>query len=205
MLFRTQTNPATKDIPGLIALYRKHLKPLFSGYLQKFVPPNKVVISQFSGVFLPAGDRNETITLTLLGVSSDTDTNTAAEFMTALLNVNTCNTLIRQTDDRQFYSYPKGEKEQQQTKEAAERLFYPQLAVVIQYPLANDYQQEEFFNGKDELSGIVLLNKGQSVCARKEGNLVLPVKLGNLMLEGAKDQNEFHARVFSAERSERFH
>ena len=30
LLFRTQTNPATKDIPGLIALYRKHLKPLFS-------------------------------------------------------------------------------------------------------------------------------------------------------------------------------
>ena len=196
LLFRTQTNPATKDIPGLIALYRKHLKPLFSGYLQKFVPPNKVVISEFRGAFLPAGDRNETITLTLLGVSSDKDTNTAAEFMAALLNVKACNTLVRQTDEYKFFGYPKGEKERQQAKEAAERSFHPQLAVVIQYPLAYDYQPEEFFNGKDELSGIVLLDKGQSVCARKEGDLMLPVKLGGLMLEGAKDQNEFSAEYF---------
>ena len=133
LLFRTQTNPATKDIPGLIALYRKHLKPLFSGSLQKFVPPNKVVISEFRGAFLPAGDRNETITLTLLGVSSDKDTNTAAEFMAALLNVKACNTLVRQTDKYKFFGYPKGEKERQQAKEAAERSFHPQLAVVIQY------------------------------------------------------------------------
>jgi hypothetical protein len=196
LLFRTQTNPATKDIPGLIALYRNHLKPLFSGYLQKFVPPDKVVISEFSGAFVPAGVRNETVTLTLLGVSSDKNTNTSTEFMAALLNVKACNTLVRQTDEYKFFSYLNSEKQRQQAKEVAERSFYPQLAVVIQYPLAYDYQQEEFFNGKDELSGIVLLDKGQSVCARKEGDHVVPVKLGGLMLEDAKDQNEFSAEYF---------
>jgi hypothetical protein len=180
LLFRTQANPATKDIPGLIALYRRHFKPLFSGYLQKFVPPNKVVISE-SRASVPAGILNETITLTLLGVSADKHTDVAARFMAALLNIKACNTLIRQTD-----AY----------KEMADGTFYPQLAIVIQYPLAHDYQQEEFFNGHNELSGIVLLNKEQSICAKKEGRFIQPVRLGELMLEGAKDQNEFSAEYF---------
>jgi len=196
LLFRTQTNPATKDIPGLLALYREHDKPLFSGHLQKFVPPNKVVISEFSGTFAPPGIRNKMIALTLLGVSADSDTKPVAEFMAALLNVKACNTLTRETEEYKFLSYLKGDKDRQQAKEMAERSFYPQLAVVIQDPLASDHQQEEFFNGENELSGIVLLGKGQSVCGKKEENLILPVKLGALMLEGESDQTKFSAEYF---------
>jgi hypothetical protein len=74
----------------------------------------------------------------------------------------------------------------------AERGSYPQLSVVIKYPRTNnEYAQEEFFNSRNELSGVVLLDKGQSVCIKKEGKLVEDVNLGQLMLEGAKNQNEY--------------
>src|SRR5207248_2433662 len=92
--FRTQTNPKTKDIPGLIALYREHNEPLFSGYIRKFLSPNKVVISRHNDVFNPPNMRNKTVTVTLLGVSADPNTKAVSNFMNALMNVKQCNTLI---------------------------------------------------------------------------------------------------------------
>ena len=162
LLFRSQTNTKTKDIPGLTALYRKHEEPLVYGYLRKFVPPNKVVVSQFDDAYRPPNLRNTTVTLTLLSVSAESNTKSVNEFMTALLNVKQCNTLIHMKDAYKHYTYYKTDKERQQSKELGEHAFSPQLKVIIQYPLEY-YQQEEFFNGKNELSGVVLLEKGQSV------------------------------------------
>jgi len=75
-----------------------------------------------------------------------------------------------------------------------ERGFYPQLEVLIHYPVQYDYQQEEFFDKKSELSGVILLHKHQTVCDEKrDGELLKSVDLGQLMLAGAKDQSEFNA------------
>jgi hypothetical protein len=145
---------------------------------------------------MPPGVRNQTISITLLNVAADSDTKAVTDFMAALLNVKQCNTLIRETEGYKLYTNLKTEKDKQQAKELAELGFYPQLKVVIQYPWAYDYQQEEFFNARNELSGIVLLEKGQSVCMKKEGEFPAQVKLGQLMLEGAKDQSEFIADYF---------
>jgi hypothetical protein len=188
LLFRTQTNPETKDIPGLTALYRNHEEPLFSGYIRKFLPPNKIVVSEFT--YNPPNLRNNTETITLLGLSADSNAKPVTEFMNALLNIKECKTLINEKESYKYYYT--SDKAKQQAKQFAEYTFYPQLKVVIQYPQALD-SQEEFFNGKNELSGVVLLEKGQSVCLKKEDKSVQDVKLGQLMLEGAKDQNEFSA------------
>jgi len=218
LLFRTQANPNTKDIPGLIALYQKHEKPLFSGYLRKFVPPNKVVISEFSDRFRDPEGHNQTVTITLLDVSAEGNSKAVTEFMTALLNVKQCNTLIRKTDGYKYYAYLKTDvagvdpaQQKQRGKDLDEIGFYPELKVVIQYPEGGyGYQQEEFFNGKSELSGIVLLDKGQEVCLQKkmvtntgtvgrlaeDGKYIVGVKLGELMIEGAKNQNEYSANYF---------
>jgi hypothetical protein len=106
--------------------------------------------------------------------------------MAALLNVKQCDTLIRETEGYKFYTDLKTDKAKQQAKEIAEHGFYPQLKVVIEYPRGNGDQQEEFFNGRNELSGIVLLEGGQSVCIKKEGELVAGVKLSQMMLGGEK-------------------
>jgi hypothetical protein len=200
LLFRTQTNPETKDIPGLTALYRKHEKPLFSGYLRKFTPPNKVVISEFN--YDPPNLPNRTITLTLLNVSTDPNTKSVNEFMTALLNVKQCNTLIHMKDAYKLYTSHKTDQEKQQAKELSEYAFYPQLKAVIQYPWVNwPDQQEEFFNKKNEFSGVVLLDKGQLVCIEKDGE---GMKLGQLMQEGMKDQNAYSADPFRRDMANSF-
>jgi len=121
LLFRTQINPKTKDIPGLTALYQKHEKPLFSGYLRKFVPPNKVVISELHDAYQPPEVRLMT------------------------------------------------DEAKNQAKQLAERAFYPQLKVVIEYPWKYEDYQEELFNSKNEFSGIILLYKEQPVCPPKRG------------------------------------
>ena len=195
LLFRTQTNPETKDIPALTLLYRQHNRPIISGYLRKFIPPNKVVISDSNDAFKPPpGASGSPQTVTLLGVSEDSNTKAVSDFMAALLNIKQCNTLIRQTEEYKFYTYLKNEEDRQRSKEVAERAFYPQLKVLVEYPWKHDYKQEEFFNARDELSGVVLLDKTQSVCAaKKEGESIASVNLGQLMLEGVKDQNDFSA------------
>jgi hypothetical protein len=155
-------------------------------------------VSEYNDAFQPPQLRNQTVTVTLLSVSADTDTKAVTDFMAALLNVKQCNTLIRETEGYKFYSL-KTDEAKRQAKEMAQRGFYPQLKVVIKYPRGNGDQQEEFFNGRNEFSGIVLLEKGQSVCLRKEsdlGDFVVFVKLGQLMLEGAKNQNEFSTDYF---------
>jgi len=196
-LFRTQTNPKTKDIPGLTALYRNHEEPLFRGYLRNFVPPNQVVVSQFDDAYRPPPNvRNKTITLTLLGVFAGPNTKAVTEFMKALLNVKQCNTLIHMKDGYKHYTYYKTDKDREQAKQLNEYSFAPQLPVVLMYPWAYDYQQEEFFNGKSELSGIVLLKRGESVCLKKDGELVQQVKLGDLMLEGVENKNAYGALHF---------
>jgi hypothetical protein len=141
LLFRTQTNPKTKDIPELIGLYRNHDEPIYSGYLRKFIPPNKVIISEFNDSFKPQGVRNRNITLTLLGVSSVGDSKRASEFMAALLNIKSCNTLIRNTELYKFLTF-KTEKERKLDKELEEEGFYPELSVVIKCPWEGSYQQE---------------------------------------------------------------
>jgi hypothetical protein len=166
LLFRTQTNPETKDIPGLTALYRQHESPLFSGYLRKFVPPNKVVISEFNDAYQPPEVRNQTATITLLSVSGDGNSKAVTDFMTALLNVKQCNTLIRKTEGYKYYNL-KTDEAKNQAKQFAESTFYPQLEVVIEYPWKYEDYQTEFFNSKNEFSGIVLLEKEQSVCFQK--------------------------------------
>ena len=128
LLFRTQNNPKTKDIPGLTALYQKHEGPLFSGYLREFVPPNKVVISEFSDAYQPPEVRNQTVTITLLFVSADMNTKAVREFMTALLNVKQCDTLIRKTEEYKYYNL-KTDEAKNQAKQFAEWAFYPQLEV----------------------------------------------------------------------------
>jgi hypothetical protein len=54
-------------------------------------------------------------------------------------------------------------------------------------------EEEEFFNGKDELSGVVLLKRTQSVCLKKENEFVQDVKLGQLMLQGVEDKTAYGA------------
>lgn len=170
---------------------------MISGYLRKFTPPNKVIISQFNDTFKPPEIKDTQQTVTLLGVSADGDTNPVNDFMTALLNIKQCNTLIRKTEEYKYqkFFYNEGES-RQRFKEATEHAFYPQLKVGIEYPWQHDYKQEEFFNARDELSAVVLLDKTQSVCAKKEGESVASVNLGQLMLEGVKDQNDFSAYWF---------
>jgi hypothetical protein len=194
LLFRTQTNPKTKDIPGLTTLYRNHEEPLFRGYLRDFIPPNRVVISQFDDSYrLPPNVRNKTITLTLLSVSTNPNAKAVIEFMKALLNVKQCNTLIHMKDAYKHYTYYKTDKDREQAQKLAEYGFAPQLETVIMYPWAYDYQQEEFFNARNELSGAVLLKRGQSVCMKKEGEFAQDIKLGQLMLEGAENKNAYGA------------
>ena len=48
LVVRKTTNPETKDLPLLLAMYRKHHRPLFKGYLRGFVSPNKVIVSEYS-------------------------------------------------------------------------------------------------------------------------------------------------------------
>ena len=196
LLFRTQIDSDTKDIPGLTALYRNHEKPLFHGYLRNFVPPNKVVISEFPDSHLPTAARNQSITLTLLSVSADPNTKTVTEFMKALLNVKQCNTLISEKESYKYFTgNPQSDKDKEQAKKQAESYFTPLLEVVIMYPWAYDYQQEEFFNEKNELSGIVLLERTQSVCHKKDNEFVHAVNLGQLMLQGT-DETTFSAPYF---------
>jgi hypothetical protein len=129
-------------------------------------------------------------------VSADPNSKSVTEFMNALLNVKQCNTLIHMKDSYQYYTYDKTDKEKQQSKELGERAFYPQLKVMIQYPWKYHGEQEEFFNGKSELSGVVLLEKGESICIKKEGEFVQDVKLGQLMLEGVENKNAYNADYF---------
>ena len=65
-------------------------------------------------------------------------------------------------------------------------------------------QQEEFFNGRTELSGIVLLEKGQSVCLKKEGAFPSQVKLGQLMLEGGKTRTSSMLTIFGEAQLRKF-
>jgi hypothetical protein len=189
LLFRTQINPTTKDIPGLTALYQKHEKPLFSGYLRKFVPPNKVVISEFSDAYQPSEIRNQTVAITLLSVSADGNSKAVTDFMAALLNVKQCNTLIRETEGYKYYNL-KTDEAKNQAKQTAERAFYPQLQVVIEYPWKYEDYQEEFFNSKNEFSENILIDKEQSVCLQKE-EFVTRVNIGQLMLDGIENKNEY--------------
>jgi hypothetical protein len=195
LALRMQTNPETKDVPALVAMYRKHEEPMFSGYLRKFVQPNKVIVSEFSDAYHPTDIENKLNTITLLGISADSKTNKAVgEFMRALLNIKKCNTLIPSTEVYKHYTYLKTDTDRQNAKNIAERGFYPQLEVVVHYPLIHEYQQEEFFNERDELSAIILLKKEQTVCYKEDGGLVKSVNLGQLMLDGSTDHDEYDAQ-----------
>jgi hypothetical protein len=193
LLSRTLTNPKTMDIPGLTALYRQHDRPIFFGYLRKFVSPNKVVVSQFSDASKSQGSVYKPLTVTLLGVSADGNAKPVSDFMTALLNIKQCNTLIRKTEGYKINPLYKTEEDRQTAKWLAERESHPELRVVINYPRMYDYQHEQIFNEKGDISGIVLLEKRDWMCIKKEGELVENVDLGQLMLDGAKYQNEYSA------------
>jgi hypothetical protein len=128
-------------------------------------------------------------------VSAEPNTKSVNEFMAALLNVKQCSTLINIKGGYKYYGY-KTDEERQQGKKLSEYAFYPQLNIVIKYPSAGDYQQEEFFNGEKELSGVVLLDRSQWVCIKKDGEFIQNVQLGDLMLEGLKDRNPYIAHFF---------
>jgi len=74
-----------------MAMFREHHGPVFDGYLRGFVPPNKVVVSQFSDAPLASvtikNIGNETDAITLLGVSSHASNPGLESFMKALLNL----------------------------------------------------------------------------------------------------------------------
>lgn len=198
LALRMQTNPETKDIPQLIRMYRAHQAALFSGYLRKFIPPNKVVISQHHDAeLLSPGQKNQLNTITLFGVSTVKDTSADTGFMSALLNVKSCHTLIHETERYKYYVRLSDEK-RLEAKDSAERNFYSQLKVYIKYPVDTESHQEEFFNEDGELSGVVFLEKGEDVCAKAvrmrewqreqgTGPYYRSVTLGEVMF-GAKDE-----------------
>jgi len=136
---------------------------------------------------------NKTNTITLLGLSNAGDPG-LENFMSALLNIKNCNTLIKLTDDYKYYTFYKTDKDRESAKKRSESVFFPQLEAIVSYPLLYDYRQEELFDEKGELSGIVLLNKSQQICYDKgDGGFLDRVTLGQLMLAGAKDQNQYSA------------
>jgi hypothetical protein len=196
LALRKTTNPETKDLSALLSMYREHHGPVFHGYLRGFVPPNKVIVSEFSDAASAAIQTigNETNTVTLLGVSSDASNPGLQSFMNALLNLKNCNTLTKLTEAYRYYGHLNTTQARDQAKKMAELAFYPQLEILIYYPVQHNYQQEEFFNEKSELSGMVLLDKHQTVCDEKrDGELLNRVDLGQLMLANAKDQKEYSA------------
>ena len=69
---------------------------------------------------------------------------------------------------------------------------HPELQVVIQYPVGdNAYGLEDFFNERNELSGIIVLPKKPTVCIKTDTELKetwVDVSLGQLMMDGAKNE-----------------
>lgn len=192
---RKHTNPDSKDLPALLAMYRDHRKPLFEGYLRGFVPPNKVIVSEHNDVQSAHSKRfgNNINTVTLFGVSPDDSNRGADNFMKALLNLKNCHTLIRLTDDYQYAHFATKEQ-RDHAKLASEAAFFPQLEVLIHYPVDDQHHLEEFFDEKNDLSGIISLNKSQIICGEKRNGEPLDrIRLGEVMLAGAKDQNLYSA------------
>ena len=198
LAMRKHTNPQTKDVHPLLDMYRKGLKPIFNGYLRGFLPPNKVTVSEFSSSQSSASYvkriGNKTATVALLGVSSDADNRASSTdaFMKRLLNLKTCNSLIRQNDAYNYYTFST-KQQREQEKKMEEFYFFPELEMTVFYPLEWEYQQEEFFDGTGELSGVVLLKKHQTICYQKNHDLISPVTLGQLMLGGTKDPDAYSA------------
>lgn len=194
LALRKKTNPNTIDLPLLTTMYREHKKPLFNGYLQKFLPPNKVVVAEFSdsshSARLIEMYGNKTNTVTLLGISGELSSK-LSDFMTALLNVRQCNTLIRSEDYYKYIEF-KTEKERENAKNIAKGRS-TQLEILISYPVIHPEQQEEFFNHDHELSGVLLLEKNEQVCDRKmnDMNWLQPVTVGDLMLAGSDQKDLF--------------
>ena len=133
---------------------------------------------------------NKTNTVTLLGISGELSSK-LSDFMTALLNVRQCNTLIRSEDYYKYIEF-KTEKERENAKNIAKGRS-TQLEILISYPVIHPEQQEEFFNHDHELSGVLLLEKNEQVCDRKmnDMNWLPPVTVGDLMLAGSDQKDLF--------------
>jgi hypothetical protein len=82
---REEVSHDDSDLAALTAMYREHREPLYSGYLRKFIPPNKVVVSTWpdspamSAFVKEYG--NPTGTFTLFGLSDDATTAALDKFM----------------------------------------------------------------------------------------------------------------------------
>jgi hypothetical protein len=178
-------------------MYQNRHKPIRSGYLRGFSPPNKVLISEHDDA-MPKSfvERfgNKINSVTLLGISSNTNTPALEQFMRALLNIKNCHTLIKATDVYK-YLYLKDENEREKAKELERTAFSKQLKVLVFYPFAFETRgPEEFFNAAGELSAIVSLEGSQTVCSETmEGfkePLLRSVTLGQLLLAGAAKSNQ---------------
>jgi hypothetical protein len=132
-------------------MYRvEHKPPLSHAYLRDFIPPNKVVVSYHndSGFKFLAKNypdlNDETQTVALLGLPSDASSPELERFMRALLNVESCHSLVKLTDDYKMATYLMADQERNNAKASSEANFYSWTG------------KQEFCNGDGELSATIL-------------------------------------------------
>jgi len=123
---------------------------------------------------------NETQTITLIGLPTSS-TPQLLKFMTALLNIKNCRSMIKFTEVYKYYPYKSDEEKEKATKDA-EYVFSMDLEAWVRYPDNPD----QFFNERGELSATILLDRYQIVCYKQaEYSAFVPVTLGDLMLSKA--------------------
>jgi hypothetical protein len=163
-----------------------------SGYIQKFVPPNKLVIAQWDdsarGKVLSQQYGNQTETITMLGLASTPSTPALDEFMNALLNVKSCHTLMTEADALSQGGHPLSEPLQKGMLAG----YSTELDVVVNYPNETDTDTgPQFFNAKGELSADILIDMTRGVCDRPDASIgAAVVTIGDLLL-GKGDKSDF--------------
>lgn len=164
---------------------------MLSGYVQKFIPPNRLVIAEWNdsaqGKMLGARWGNPTQTITMLGIASTTPSQAFIQFMSALLNIKACHGLITLADALSRTNYPLPIA----TQNAMRAGYSSELHVVVIYPTENEHDVgPQFFNAEGELSADILLDTTDQVCDRPdEAAGVMPVGLGDLMVGKGKQSD----------------
>jgi hypothetical protein len=192
LLIRQEQSRNNSDIEFLQKMYRNHEEPLLSGYAQKFVAPNKLVISKFDdsseGKMLSKQYGNATQTITTLRVASTKASASLIKFMSALLNIKACHGLVTQADALSHMKNPLPPYTQKWMRDS----YSSALEVVVSYPTETDHDVgPQFFNGKGELSADILFDSTDQVCDRLDQSTgVIPVSLGELMV-GKETQSDY--------------
>jgi hypothetical protein len=192
LTLRQERVPDNPEIGFLQEMYRNHEEPMLSGYLQKFLPPNKLVIARWNdsadGKMLSQRYGDQTETITMLGIASTTASAPFTNFMNALVNIKACHTLMAQADALSHMKYPVPDA----TRKGMRDSYSSELGVVVRYPNETDSDiGPQFFNGKGELSADILLDATDQVCDRPdESSGVTPVTLGELMVNKQR-QSQF--------------